>query len=315
MLLRSYRAIIRITACFSLYFLRVKTEILQIDDTFILQAIEQQLAEAIEARPLAPKLAEAMRYAALGGGKRIRPLLTVRCGLAAGACELTSLLPAAISFELLHCFSLVHDDLPALDNDDLRRGRPTTHKVYGEALAILAGDALQSLAMETSLASPRHAAAIATEVAKACSDMISGQVLDTLGGFPAECTDQASQLEMIHRHKTGALIRGACRAGAIAAGASTDLLARLTRYGSAMGHMFQVVDDILDITQNSQTLGKSAGKDSAQGKTTYPSVHGLPMSRRFVAELLSESESALSGIEADASALSTMARTLATRTH
>ncbi|MFM7806422.1 MAG: polyprenyl synthetase family protein, partial [Planctomycetota bacterium] len=191
-------------------------------------------------------LAEAMRYASLGGGKRVRPVLTVRCGLAAGATDPATLLPGAIAFEFIHAFSLVHDDLPALDNDDLRRGRPTTHKAFGEALAILAGDGLQSLAIEAALHSPVAPQRVAAEVARACTDMISGQVYDTLGGFPAGCTELPERLALIHRNKTGALLRGACRVGAIAAGANEATIDRLTRYGEAMGHMFQVVDDILD---------------------------------------------------------------------
>jgi geranylgeranyl pyrophosphate synthase len=276
--------------------------------------VERALTEAIDERGLAPRLAEAMRYASLGGGKRVRPVLCVRCGLAAGADETAALLPGAIAFEFVHAFSLVHDDLPALDNDDLRRGRPTTHKAFGEALAILAGDGLQSLAIETALRSPVAPARVAEEVARACTDMITGQVYDTLGGFPAGCDALAERLACIHRNKTGALIRGACRVGAIAAGADEATVDRLTRYGEAMGHMFQVVDDILDETESSQTLGKSAGKDKAQGKTTYPAVHGLERSRAFVQQLLGEAVSALAGLDAAADPLRAMARSLATRT-
>jgi len=292
----------------------VKTA-LHIDDATILASVETALAAAIDSRNLAPRLAEAMRYAVLGGGKRVRPVLTVRCGLAAGATDIEPLLPAAIAFECIHAFSLVHDDLPALDNDDMRRGRPTAHKAFGEPLAILAGDGLQSLAIEVALASPRDPARIAREVAQACTDMITGQVLDTLGGFPESCTQPADRLARIHENKTGALIRGACRAGAIAAGAAPALLDRLSAYGAAMGHMFQVVDDILDETQTSQTLGKSAGKDKAQGKTTYPAVHGMERSREFVQQLLQEAERALAPIGPEADPLRAMASALATRTH
>ena len=285
-----------------------------LDDATLLDSVERALEAAIDHRALAPRLAEAMRYASLGGGKRVRPVLTVRCGLAAGARDAASLLPAAIAVEFIHAFSLVHDDLPALDNDDLRRGRPTTHKAFGEALAILAGDGLQSLAIEAALASPRAPERVAIEVARACTDMISGQVYDTLGGFPAGCEAAAERLALIHRNKTGALLRGACRVGAIAAGANPTVLERFTRYGEAMGHMFQVVDDILDETQSSQTLGKSAGKDKAQGKTTYPAVHGIERSRAFVQELLDEALTALSGLDSAADPLRALARNLATRT-
>ena len=293
---------------------RVKTAAAVIDDAAILHSVEQALVAAIDARALAPRLAEAMRYASLGGGKRVRPVLCVRCGLAAGADDPAPLLPAAIAFEFIHAFSLVHDDLPALDNDDLRRGRPTTHKAFGEALAILAGDGLQSLAIEVALRSPIAPERVATEVARACTDMISGQVYDTLAGFPDGCVSLPERLALIHRNKTGALLRGACRVGAIAAGAPEGTIDRLTRYGEAMGHMFQVVDDILDETESSQTLGKSAGKDKAQGKTTYPAVHGLERSRAFVQELREEALSALSGLDSAADPLRSMARSLATRT-
>jgi geranylgeranyl diphosphate synthase type II len=307
-------AIIRVSDASVSILRRVSDTATMLDDATLLASVERALERAIDTRALAPRLAEAMRYASLGGGKRVRPVLAIRCGLAAGAPDIHALLPAAIAFEFIHAFSLVHDDLPALDNDDLRRGRPTTHKAFGEALAILAGDGLQSLALEAALASPRAPDRVALEVARACTDMISGQVYDTLAGFPADCVAPADRLALIHRNKTGALIRGACRVGALAAGASPALLERFSRYGEAMGHMFQVVDDILDETQTSQTLGKSAGKDKAQGKTTYPAVHGIERSRSFVRELREEALQALSGLDASADPLRTMARALATRT-
>ncbi len=293
---------------------RVSTVTANIQDTAILQAVEAALAEAIDRRGLAPRLAEAMRYASLGGGKRVRPVLAIRCGLACGEGSLQSLLPAAVAFEFIHAFSLVHDDLPALDNDDLRRGRPTTHKAFGEALAILAGDGLQSLAMEVALTSPRHPDRVAHEVSAACTDMISGQVYDSLGGFPADTHAQADRLRLIHRNKTGALIRGACRSGAIAGGGSTASVAGLTRFGEAIGLMFQVVDDILDETQTSATLGKSAGKDKAQGKMTYPAVHGLERSREVVTRLRVEALDHLAGLPGSVDPLRAMVEALVTRT-
>jgi len=283
-------------------------------DAKILAAVEAALQRLIQERGLAPRLDEAVRYACLDGGKRVRPLLAIRCGMATGEGELHRLLPAAVAFECIHAFSLVHDDLPALDNDDLRRGRPTAHKAFGEALAILAGDALQSIAIECALTSPRAAQRVATEVARACTDMISGQVLDTLGGFPNDCTDAMEQLRLIHRNKTGALIRGACRCGAIAAGAPETMVERVSQFGDRMGLMFQVVDDILDETQTTQTLGKSAGKDKAQGKLTYPAVHGLDRSREVVAELHHEAIGSLAGLPPAADSLRAMVDSLATRT-
>jgi len=261
----------------------------------------------------APRVTEAMRYAALGQGKRLRPFLTVESAALLGATG-PGVLRAACALEMVHCYSLVHDDLPAMDDDDLRRGKPTVHKAFDEATAILAGDALQSIAIECALTSPRAAQRVATEVARACTDMISGQVLDTLGGFPNDCTDAMEQLRLIHRNKTGALIRGACRCGAIAAGAPETMVERVSQFGDRMGLMFQVVDDILDETQTTQTLGKSAGKDKAQGKRTYPALMGLEASRGVVRQLREQALALLEPLGSPAEPLRTMVEQLATRT-
>ena len=290
--------------------LELKTHHLTDDE--LLAHVERELAHTIANRPLADKLKEAAKYALLGGGKRVRPMLCLHCCAAASG-DMRHAMPAAVAIEMVHAFSLVHDDLPALDNDDLRRGRATTHIAFGEALAILTGDALLSIAMEQALSCAIGAAHIAHELASATTDMISGQVLDTLGGFPKDF-NAAQQLELIHRQKTGALIRAACRMGAFAASANADTLDRLTRWGETMGLMFQVVDDILDETQSSQHLGKSAGKDAAQGKMTYPKIHGLAWSRDYVKELLEHSEHLLKPLGAPAQPLRTMAQSLATRT-
>ena len=290
--------------------LELKTHHLTDDE--LLAHVERELAHTIAHRPLADKLKEAAKYALLGGGKRVRPMLCLHCCAAASG-DMRHAMPAAVAIEMVHAFSLVHDDLPALDNDDLRRGRATTHVAFGEALAILTGDALLSIAMEQALSCAIGAAHIAHELASATTDMISGQVLDTLGGFPKDF-NAAQQLELIHRQKTGALIRAACRMGAFAASANADTLDRLTRWGETMGLMFQVVDDILDETQSSQHLGKSAGKDAAQGKMTYPKIHGLAWSRDYVKELLEHSEHLLKPLGAPAQPLRTMAQSLATRT-
>ena len=290
--------------------LELKTHHLTDDE--LLAHVERELAHTIAHRPLADKLKEAAKYALLGGGKRVRPMLCLHCCAAASG-DMRHAMPAAVAIEMVHAFSLVHDDLPALDNDDLRRGRATTHVAFGEALAILTGDALLSIAMEQALSCAIGAAHIAHELTSATTDMISGQVLDTLGGFPKDFT-AAQQLELIHRQKTGALIRAACRMGAFAAAANADTLDRLTRWGETMGLMFQVVDDILDETQSSQHLGKSAGKDAAQGKMTYPKIHGLAWSRDHVKELLEHSEHLLKPLGAPAQPLRTMAQSLATRT-
>lgn len=281
-------------------------------DTTLVAEVEAALQAAIERHDLAPRLRDAMHYATLGGGKRVRPVLTLRACEAAGG-DRADAVPAAIALEMIHCFSLVHDDLPALDNDDLRRGRPTTHRAHGEALAILAGDALTSVAVEVALASRRRPADIARELAAATTAMISGQVYDTLGGFPGT-PDAAAKLRLIHDNKTGALIRCACRMGALCGGADEARLAALSRYGDAMGLMFQVVDDILDETQSTEHLGKASGKDRDAGKMTYPGVFGLDASRSHVEHLLGEALSAVAPLGDAAEPLRATARALATRT-
>ncbi len=278
----------------------------------LLTHVERALEHTIANRPLAQKLKEAINYALLGGGKRVRPMLCLHCCAAARG-DNQHTMPAAVAIEMIHAFSLVHDDLPALDNDDLRRGRATTHVAVGEALAILAGDALLSIAMEQALSCKIGSAHIAHELATSTTEMIYGQVLDTLGGFPNDF-NPAQQLELIHRQKTGALIRAACRMGAYAADANADTLDRLTRWGETMGLMFQVVDDILDETQSSEHLGKSAGKDAAQGKMTYPKIHGIAWSREHVKELLDHSEQLLKPLGEPAQPLRDMAQLLTTRT-
>jgi geranylgeranyl diphosphate synthase type II len=232
-------------------------------------------------------LHRAMRYSLFAGGKRIRPLLAM------AAAEAVCVNPegienAACALELIHTYSLIHDDLPALDNDDLRRGRPTCHKVFGDAMAILAGDALLTLAFEvlSKLPGPnmqgvgaerriRLVAELATAAGTA-GGMIGGQVND-LQGEGQEPT--AALLESIHRAKTGALLRASVRMGAIYAGAEETQLAALTCFGEHIGLAFQIVDDVLDVEESSEALGKTAGKDAQQKKITFPAVYGLERSR------------------------------------
>lgn len=239
----------------------------------------------------------AMRYSLFAGGKRIRP------ALALAACDAVSegmegIEDAACALEMIHTYSLIHDDLPALDNDDLRRGRPTCHKVFGEAMAILAGDGLLTLAFEV-LAQlpecrPERRALIVREVAAAAGTvggMIAGQVEDIEGEGQ---TATRERLESIHRGKTGALLRASVRLGGIYAGASDLQYEALSIYGEHVGLAFQIVDDILDVEQSSEHLGKTAGKDAAQGKITFPAVYGLAESREMADEQL---ELALSAVE------------------
>jgi geranylgeranyl diphosphate synthase type II len=229
----------------------------------------------------------AMRYSLFAGGKRIRPLLAIAAAQAVSDAPV-GIESCACALEMIHTYSLIHDDLPALDNDDFRRGRPTCHKVYGDAMAILAGDALLTLAFEV-LAKMEYADAskrieLVGELATASGTvggMIGGQVND-LEGEGKHPTAQL--LESIHRAKTGALLRASVRMGAIYAGAAADQLAALSSFGEHIGLAFQIVDDILDVEQSSEALGKTAGKDAAQKKITFPAVYGIDRSREMAEE-------------------------------
>lgn len=238
---------------------------------------------------------KAMRYSLFAGGKRIRPILCIASAQTV-ADDVARIEEVACTLELIHTYSLIHDDLPALDNDDLRRGRPTCHKVFGEAMAILAGDALLTLAFQV-LATvpilPARAVALAAELATASGTvrgMIGGQVHDIEG----ESKPATSELlEAIHRAKTGALLRASARMGAIAAGATPEQYDALSGYGAHIGLAFQIVDDILDVEQSSEALGKTAGKDAEQGKITFPAVYGLDTSRQMAAEELAKAHECL----------------------
>ncbi|MCA9273060.1 MAG: polyprenyl synthetase family protein [Phycisphaerales bacterium] len=263
---------------------------------------------------LSAGLREAMAYAVLGGGKRLRPLLVwLACeavGGDAGKC-----LPAAAAVEFVHAFSLVHDDLPAMDDDDLRRGRPTLHVHTNEAMAILAGDALLNLAFAALLesdASDSARVALVQELTRGCAGMISGQVYDTMPGLDPE-PDDRRRLERIHVNKTGALIRASARMGAICGGANTEQLEALTAYADAVGHMFQAVDDLLDVEQSAEQIGKRTGKDAQAGKLTYPGLLGVDGTRAEVARLLGEAERAIAVLDERGATLGSIARQMALR--
>ena len=261
----------------------------------------------------------ALRYSVFAGGKRVRPILCLEAARifdAAESAEAAAILPVACALEFIHTYSLIHDDLPALDNDDLRRGQPTCHKQFGEATAILAGDALLTLAFETlanaSVDYYRRVALIA-EIAAAAGTrdgMVGGQVAD-LESEGQEIT--AEQLAYIHRSKTGALIRAAVLAGAIAGGAAPTHLAQLRSFGELIGWAFQVTDDILDVEESSTALGKTAGKDQAQAKATYPSLFGLARSHEFARELATRAIAELEPYGARAQHLREMAEFLVLR--
>ncbi|MEO8656872.1 MAG: polyprenyl synthetase family protein [Bryobacteraceae bacterium] len=229
----------------------------------------------------------AMRYSLFAGGKRIRPVLCITAASAVSETASEGVEHAACTLELIHTYSLIHDDLPALDNDDLRRGRPTNHKVFGDAMAILAGDSLLTLAFEALARLPIDAdrrVRLVQELATASGTvggMIAGQVHDLEGEGQ---TPTAELLERIHRAKTGALLRASVRMGAIYAGADAAELDALSRFGEHIGLAFQIVDDILDVEQSSEALGKTAGKDAAQHKITFPAVYGLTRSHEMAAE-------------------------------
>ncbi|HEV7967514.1 MAG TPA: farnesyl diphosphate synthase [Candidatus Acidoferrales bacterium] len=234
-----------------------------------------------------PSIHRAMRYSVQAGGKRVRPILCLESARIF-AVDVTPVMPVACALEFIHTYSLIHDDLPALDNDDLRRGKPTCHKKFGDATAILAGDALLTLAFET-LANapigPARRVAILSHVAASAgtvNGMVGGQVADLEAEGRAI---QPAELEYIHRSKTAALIRASVVAGAIGGGGDDEDVARLKRFGETIGWAFQVVDDILDVEESSAALGKTAGKDAAQQKATYPSLYGLEKSRDFAKEL------------------------------
>jgi len=276
--------------------------------------IDAYMATWIDQRPLPDNLREAIRYALLGPGKRLRPILTIRCCEAVGGVEDAALAPAA-AVEMIHAFSLVHDDLPAMDDDDLRRGRPTLHRHTSEAMAILAGDALMGLAVELVLnrvEPPELAAAVCSELIRGCNDMIAGQVHDTVPRFD-ESIGPLERLQTIHRNKTGALIRAACRAGALCGGANKLQLEAITTYGEAVGLMFQVVDDLLDVTETTEQLGKAAGKDVDQNKLTYPSVLGVEGRRNEAERLRLEALSALKTLGEGAGTLRQLCEYLAIR--
>jgi len=280
-------------------------------------------ADAALLRALPPEdapieLHRAMRYAVLGGGKRLRPILVFAAGSALGA-DAERLDAPAAAVEIIHAYSLVHDDLPAMDDDALRRGRPTCHVAFGEATAILAGDALQALAFELLAGDARLADApgilldMLHTLAAACGSrgMAGGQALDLAA---VGRTLDPGELERMHVHKTGALIRASVRLGALAAGCrSDDMLDALERYGHCVGLAFQIRDDILDVEGDSTTLGKTAGKDAADEKPTYPSILGMAGSRHRLAELIAAAIASLEPLGEAASELVALARYVAER--
>ena len=261
-------------------------------------------------------LTEAMRYSLLLPGKRIRPLLVLLAADTYGG-SLKQAMPAACAVEMVHVFSLIHDDLPAMDDDDLRRGKPSNHKVYGEAQAILAGDALFALAFELLATHIRPfdvALSCIAELANAtgASGMAGGQSMDMQGLGNAV---KIETLDLLHRRKTGALIRCAVRMGGIIANASEDQLAALTTYGENLGLAFQITDDLLDIEGSAAKAGKTIGKDQAQGKCTYPALLGVAESRKRAEMLIEDAIRTISIFGKKAEAFEALARSILSRDH
>ena len=262
-----------------------------------------------------PRLREAITYSLAAGGKRLRPALVLEGAIACGGeAADRSALAAAVAIELIHTFSLVHDDLPAMDDDDLRRGVPTNHKVFGEAMAILAGDAMVTLAFETiaTMADAALVPLLVRELAAAAgpAGMIGGQVLDIEG---ENRNLELPELQQIHRMKTGALLTAACRMGAICAHADAVRLSAMTDYGTHLGLAFQIVDDLLDVTSTPEQLGKHTNKDAGSGKNTYPRLMGIEASRAVAARHIAGARLALAEFGPAADGVRALANFVAAR--
>lgn len=285
------------------------------------QSLRRQVEAALEGytqyeEDCPPRLAQAIRHSLLAPCKRLRPLLVLMSCQACG-CNSAVALPAACSVEMVHTYSLVHDDLPAMDDDELRRGRPTCHVEFGEATAILAGDALLAQAFEIlarDVRPPEIAARCVAELARAAGacHLVGGQEDDLRNEFSAGGIEQ---LLRIHRRKTGAMIRVSLRLGGLIGGASGDQLAALDVYGDRIGLAFQIVDDLLDLAGDASTMGKRTGKDQGRGKLTFPSVLGVEESRRRAEGLVTEAAAALAGLGDRAMGLESLARYILERNH
>jgi geranylgeranyl diphosphate synthase type II len=273
--------------------------------------VEAALDRFLPAPPACPPIvSEAMRYSLFAGGKRLRPILTLAAAdaVAPGDGSLEAALPAACAVEMIHTYSLIHDDLPAMDDDSLRRGRPTLHVVYGDGIAVLAGDGLQAEAFALAAREPAgedpaliarklRVVALLAEAAGA-TGMVGGQAIDlqAAGRVPTgRTTLDADGLRAMHARKTGALIRVAAVSGAIIAGGSESAIAAVDRFATELGLAFQIVDDILDVEGSAAQLGKTAGKDAAASKPTYPALYGLEASRRLAAGCVERAQAALEG--------------------
>jgi geranylgeranyl diphosphate synthase type II len=280
--------------------------------------VDRQLADYMAQASASQRLQDTMRYGLLGGGKRIRPALCLAAAEAVGGQRQIALAPAC-ALEMIHAYSLMHDDLPAMDDDDLRRGRATAHIAFDESSAILAGDALQAEAFRVLAAAPELSAEVKLAMVKALANacgangMVGGQAID-LESVARTLT--LEQLENMHRHKTGALIEASVFLGALAGGAADPaLLDALARYARALGLAFQVQDDLLDIEGDTEVIGKTQGSDIARGKPTYPALLGPEGAREHLARLLAEAHDSLKGLGIQADALHAMADYVVARSY
>jgi len=272
------------------------------------------LADSPANENVPPKLLEALRYSVLDGGKRIRPILVLASTEAVGG-DRDAAIPAACAIELIHTFSLIHDDLPCMDDDDLRRGKPTSHKVFGEAIALLSGDALFALAFEELMSTPSDdwkVRAAASEIARSAGllGMVGGQVAD-MESSHKDVT--LADVQAIHRRKTGALIEASVVVGGIIGGGTEEQIASLREYGNAIGLAFQIQDDILDIIGNSEKTGKSQGSDARNEKATYPQIVGLDRAREMAAEAVERGQAALDAFDSRADVLRLIAKYIVNR--
>ncbi len=285
-------------------------------------ALDLLVPAHVGAEPGPARIHDAMRYSVLAGGKRLRPVLALAATalfrpVVASASERSPALPAAVALECVHTYSLVHDDLPCMDNDDLRRGRPTAHKRFDEATALLSGDALLThafLLLATHYAAdPRLATALVHELADAAGSarLVGGQMQDLLAEKKADPT--AAELDFIHLNKTAAMLEASFVMGGLVGGASPEALATLRAAGRHLGLAFQIIDDVLDATADSTTLGKTAGKDAKSGKTTYVSLHGIDAARRMAAQQTDAALAAIRALPGDTAFLLQLAQSMLQR--
>ena len=289
-------------------------------ETFLAEVrleVDQTLDRLIPKAEVEPRvLHEAIRWSVFAGGKRIRPALVHAVGMAFGA-EMSALSRTAAAIEMIHTYSLIHDDLPAMDDDDLRRGQPTCHKQFGEATAILAGDVLQTLAFKAIADAAGLTCELRLRLISLIADasgtpsgMVAGQQLD-LSGEGKQLS--VAELEKVHNQKTGALIAAAACSGAMIGGATDGEIASIRRFATDLGLLFQITDDLLDVTQETETLGKTAGKDAVSEKATYPGLYGIDETRELAAKLLDDASLALDLLDRDTALLREIAHAIAGR--